>query len=277
MSKELQRQQRRLFLQAAGLTFVMVYLSVRAAGLLTGTVGAGITVVAVAVLAVHGVSTQRLLLPSGTRRLTWYDTPQLHRDLSLLCDRAGLRNVPPVYLIPSRHSIAFTTGVGTGAFLVVSRGLMESLGPRELRAVLAHEVSHIRNHDLPLFALVGAMQRITRLVSSVLLVLVLVGFPLLVMGLLVLPARALLYLGVVPLVSVFAQMALLRTREFQADLGAVNLTGDPFALARALYTIDAQQRGLWELRWPAQMLRTHPSTRERIDRLRRLFRAEDGA
>ena len=270
MSKELQRLQRVLFVQTAVLAFVMVYLSVRAAQLLVGTVGAWITVAAVAVLAVHSVSTQRLLLPAGTRRLELSDAPELYWELSLLCNRAGLQNVPPVYLIPSRQALAFTTGVGSGAFLVVSRGLVDSLGSPELRAVLAHEVSHIRNHDLPLFALVGAMQRVTRLVAGVLLLLVLVGFPLLMMGLLVIPSRALLYLGVVPLVSLFTQMALLRTREFQADLGAADLTGDPIALARALHIIDSQQRGLWDLRRPAQMLRTHPGTGERIERLRRL-------
>jgi heat shock protein HtpX len=72
------------------------------------------------------------------------------------------------------------------------------------------------------------------------------------------------------------QLALSRTRELDADLGAVRLTGDPLGLAAALDKLERGGRGLWGWLFPTRrspepsVLRTHPNTRERVARLREL-------
>ena len=281
MSAELIRQRRLRLAQTAVLSGIVVWLASRAAAILMGPVGAWVALALVAGVTIHSLSSQRFLLPQGTRRVRWGDAPELHAALQDLVTRAGLESIPPVYVVPSQQPIALTTGWGDHTMLVVSTGLLQTLSWRELRAVLAHEIWHLRNHDLPLFAVVGAMQRVTRIVSGVLMVIVLMSFPLLLFGMAILPPQAMLYLGLVPLVSVFAQMALLRTREFQADLGAAELTGDPEALASALTRIERAQRPFWSMiatgtRGGAgggglgNLLRTHPTTQERIEHLRAL-------
>lgn len=278
MSTELLRQRRLRLAQTAVLAAAVVYLAARAATIIMGPVGAWIALVMVTGVTIHSVSNQRFLLPAGTRRLAWHEAPQLAAAVSDLANRAQLHRVPPLYIVPRRQPIALTTGWGDRAIMVVSEGLLHTLTMRELRAVIAHEIAHLRNHDLPLFALIGAMQQTTRIVSGILLVVVVVSFPLLLFGVAIVPPEALLYLGLVPLISVLAQMALLRTREFQADLVAAELTDDPAALASALLRIERAQRPFWGLLPTGtgdrgtlgRLLRTHPSTEERIAHLQAL-------
>ncbi|MEX2445051.1 MAG: M48 family metalloprotease [Alkalispirochaeta sp.] len=117
------------------------------------------------------------------------------------------------------------------------------------------------------------MQRITHAVSGILMMLVFFAFPLMVANQTVIAPSVVLYLSVVPLISLVAQLALLRTREFQADIGAVELTGDPAALASALRRLEEMQRPIFNIRsyhrdtGLSRLLRTHPTTEERIRRL----------
>lgn len=260
----------------------MVLLAARAAAIVVGPVVGWIIVILAPLIAVHSLSSSRLMLPAGTRRLHPAEAPQLFDMLQRLVRVAGLEHVPQIYVLPSGNGEALTTGIGRQARLLLSRGLLQALSNRELLAVMAHEVSHIRNLDLPLFAMAGAMQRLTRMITGFLTVLVIVFFPLILAGVPVVPLRALLYMAVAPLVTVLVQFALLRTREFQADIGAAELTGDPDALASALSKLDALHQPMWNLfiltgqRRSAlgELLRTHPSTAERIDRLRSLRRAD---
>ena len=279
MSVDYVRQRRLRLLQTVVLAGVMVYLAARAAAVVMGPMGAALALLLVAVVSMYSVTNQRVLFPMGTHLLRWSDAPGLYRQVQELAHRAGLDAAPALYVVPTREPVALTTGVGSGAVLVVSRGLLSILNERELRAVLAHELAHMRNHDLPLFALMGAMQRITRMVAGLLMMVVVFAFPLMLIGIAILPAEALLYLALVPLVSLFAQMALLRTREFQADLGAAEITGDPAALASALQRIERSRQPLWNVFIPtpgragrlAELLRTHPTTDERIQHLRALM------
>lgn len=256
----------------------MVVLAARAAAIVVGPFFGWMIVVIAPLITIHSLSGAQLMLPRGTRRLSFNEAPEMYHMLSDLIHRAGLERVPPVYLLPSGTAEALTTGVGDGVRMLLSRGILSTLSPRELRAVLAHEVSHIRNRDLPLFAMAGAMQRITRVIASFFSLLVILFFPLILAGVPVIPPRALLYMVAAPLVTVLVQFALLRTREFQADLAAAELTGDPQALASALGKLEAMHRPLWN--WYVvnggrrsvlgELLRTHPGTEERINRLRSL-------
>lgn len=281
MSHEVVRQKRIRIVQSVVLALVMLVLASRAVSVVLGPVAGWIAVALFGVLALRAATAQQFPFPRGTRRLEWHQAPQLYAELNELVRRAGLERVPPIYILPSYGGEALTAGVGQRSVIVLSHGLLNTLTPRELRAVLAHEVSHIRNHDLPLFAVMAAMHRITHAVSAMLMVLLVVAFPLVLFGAVALPGSALLYLGVVPLISLVAQFALLRTREFQADLGAVELTNDPDALASALGRLERLQRPVLQMLGLAgtrrsriaELLRTHPSTEERIERLEELRRS----
>ncbi|MCG8479743.1 MAG: M48 family metalloprotease [Spirochaetales bacterium] len=285
VSNEYLRQRRLRLLQTIFLAVVMIYLAARAASVVLGPVGGLLSLALIGTVTLAGVGSRRILLPNGTRKLAWYDAPEFHDHLRDLSERAGLEAVPPVFILPSERAEAMTTGVGGNTMILLSRGLLATLSMRELRTVVAHEIAHIRNRDLPLFAVVAAMQRVTRLVAGALGIILIVTFPLLFFGTTLLPPAALLYLGVVPVISLLVQFALLRTREFQADLGAVELTGDPAALASALARLDHVHRPLWSVivmggtRRSAlsELLKTHPSTAERIERLRDLARDVEAA
>jgi heat shock protein HtpX len=278
MSREFSRQRRLRLIQTLVLLGIIVYLAVRAAQIIVGPSGAWITLALIAGISLFSLGNQRLTLPAGSRKLSEQEAPAFFTELRELAERANIESVPTVYVIPSANPEALTTGIGSNTLMIVSTGLLQILGRRELRAVMAHELSHVRNHDLTLFALVAAMQQVTRIVAGVIMAIVVVGLPMLLLGRLVLPVEAILYLGFVPLVSLFAQLALLRTREFQADLGAAELTGDPEALAAALSRIEHTRQPLWNsfIRNGTQqskmsdLLKTHPTTEERIERLRSL-------
>lgn len=168
-----------------------------------------------------------------------------------------------------------TTGVGERSLILLSQGVIDSLPLGEIRSVLAHEVSHIKNFDLPLFAVIGAMHQITHAVSGILMMLLFLTFPAVLLGGATVPPVVLLYLGIVPLISLISQLALLRTREFQADLGSVELTREPQALASALTRLEGMHRRGLRVFGPggtrrsrlAELLRTHPTTEERVRRL----------
>jgi heat shock protein HtpX len=279
VAREYRHQKVLRLVQTVLLTAGMVFLAARAATIVVGPVLGWVMVATAPAITLHALIGQRLLLPAGTRALHPREAPEVYRLLRDLVARAGLKRVPPVYLLPGGQAEALTTGVGEGTRLLLSRGIFARLSTRELGAVLAHEVSHIRNLDLPLFAMVSAMQRITRLIAGLFSVLVIIFFPLILAGVPVIPPRALLYMAVAPIMTVLVQFALLRTREFQADLGAAELTGDPEALASALVKLEYLRRPFWNLLTGTgqrssrmgELLRTHPGTEERVERLRELM------
>ncbi len=270
MHQEIRRQRTYRALQSVVLVGALVFLSARAIAVLFGPVAGWVT----ALTAIVGVSLRlrraQVHLPpnayhAGPRRF-----PELHDALVVLARRAGLPSTPGLYFLDRPEVTAFATGVGDEAKIVVSRGLLSVLSIREIIGVLAHEIAHIRNHDLYLFTIVETVRRLTRGVAVVLALLIVVAFPLVVFGSVTLPTNAFLYVSIIPLVSLVAQFALLRTREFQADIGAVELTGDPRALAAALGRLDAYGPGFLTsgAQDPiVQLFRTHPSTSERIARL----------
>lgn len=202
--------------------------------------------------------------------------PGLHEAVQVLARRAGLRSVPMLFYVPSRLPNAFAAGRGADTALAVTDGLLRTLSAREVVAVLAHEVSHIRAGDTRVMSLSDAVSRFTQLLAFLGVLSIFITVPYTLGG----DARLLVISFVLmaqPYVMTLLQLALSRSREFEADLEAAGLTGDPEGLASALERLEAAVGPIWERtmlprgRFPDPLLlRTHPSTAERARRLREL-------
>lgn len=230
---------------------------------------------AVVLLVVQPVrSTTLLRALYGAVPLSPAEAPGLHALARELTRRAGLDRVPPLLYIPRRELIALSTGWGRDTAIALSDGMLRTLPGRELAAVMAHEISHLRARDIRILRLAEAAGRLTRMVSMFGLLLIAFYLPAAAMMGAEMPYGALLLLVVAPVVSDLMMLKLSRTREFAADAGAAELTGDPAGLIAALERIEALQGGIWERlsRAPAwlRLIRTHPTTEERIARLREL-------
>lgn len=218
-----------------------------------------------------------LLSAYGARRLSGRDFPEGVVMLAELARRAGLPRAPVLHYVPSRLPNAFAIGSPEDSAVCVSDGLLRLLNRRELAGVLAHEVSHIANRDLWIMGLADAMSRAVSLASWFGQLLLLLNLPLFLSGAAFLPWHIPLLLVFSPTIMALMQLALSRTREFDADRGAAELTGDPAGLAAALKKLEQRTGRFWEdmflpgRRIPEpSLLRTHPPTEVRIARLRKL-------
>jgi heat shock protein HtpX len=205
----------------------------------------------------------------GAVRLSPTQAPELFALLAVLARRAGMQHPPDLYLVPSPILQAMAAGRREAPVIAVTLGLLRALPQRELAAVLAHEIAHIRHGDLLVLRLATAAATLTHAMAS-LGVLVLLAF---------LPALwttgtapspwVVVLLTAAPLLSDLLTLSLSRRRELLADAGAVELTGDVKALTQALARIWRLQGDDWERlaargpRW-LKWLRTHPTVEERI-------------
>ncbi len=216
-----------------------------------------------------------ILRAHRARRLDPREIPRLYAATKKLAQRAGLAFTPSLYLNHGGPVNAFTVGEGRHAAIAVSGSLIRNLNQREIEAVLAHEISHIRDNDTRVMGFAVMVGRLTSMLSLFGQVLLFINLPLLLLGEHTISWLFILMLIIAPTISMLMQLTLSRTREYQADLGAAELTGDPGALASALIKIEqAQQRffnrTFWPLKqWPAQseIWRTHPPTLKRVRRL----------
>ncbi|MCX7643896.1 MAG: zinc metalloprotease HtpX [Rhodobacteraceae bacterium] len=222
-----------------------------------------------------------LLRGYRARRLTPRDWPEGFALLETLAARAGLPRLPELWYVPSSLPNAFAMGRPEESAVCLTDGLLRLLHPRELAGVLAHEIAHIAHRDLWLMGVADAMSRLVSLASWFGQILLLVNLPLLVTGAVTIPWIVPLALIFSPTIMAILQLALSRRREFDADLGAARLTGDPEGLASALARLERRTGRFWEemflpgRRIPEpSLLRTHPPTEERIERLLALRRTE---
>ena len=217
-----------------------------------------------------------LRLYSG-RPLRPEQAPDLYALLQELCRRAGLERCPSLWYVRSSMLNAFAVGTRDDAAIAVTDGLLRRLSARELAGVLAHELSHIRNNDLWLMNLADLVGRMTRAMTFMGLVLLVLGLPLWLAGGGGPPLLLILLLIFAPQITLLLQLALSRAREFDADLDAAGITRDADGLASALLKLEHYQRGFFErLLLPGQrapepsLLRTHPPTEQRVARLQAL-------
>jgi heat shock protein HtpX len=204
------------------------------------------------------------------------DNSQLSSLVDVLSYRAGLQQRPNLYVVPSMTLNAFAVGSRQNSAIAVTEGLLRRLTLAETAGVLAHEVAHIRNNDLLVMGMADVITRILQLMSYVALGLALYNVLALLMGEDPISWWAVLCLYLAPALSSMLQLRLSRSREFLADADAAELTGDPSALASALRRLEPYTGRFWEdLMFPVparrvpqpSLLRSHPDTEDRIERL----------
>lgn len=212
-----------------------------------------------------------LMKLSGARPVSRLQAPELYRTVETLAQRAELETMPALYSLPTRQPNALAVGSREEPIIGISNGLLQLLNQRELAGVLAHEISHLRNGDLRVMQLAELVSRLTNSLSLFGQILLLLNLPLLLFSEQSINWLPVLILIFAPQVSTLAQLGLSRVREFNADLGAAALTGDPHGLAVALQKIERQVSGFFRRLLPVyympNWLRTHPATSERVRRL----------
>lgn len=203
--------------------------------------------------------------------------PAGYRLVDELAARAGLPATPKLHVIPSKVLNAFAVGRREDSAIAVTDALLRTMTLRELAGVLAHEMTHIVNEDIKVMSLADMVSRLTSALSMAGIFAILFNISgffghISWLGILAMVAS--------PTVGGLLQLALSRTREFDADYGAALLTGDPDGLASALVKLEQTQNRLWESmvlpggRIPdPSVLRTHPQTVQRVARLRALKEA----
>jgi heat shock protein HtpX len=203
--------------------------------------------------------------------------PELYELFRGLASRAQLSHEPVLYYVPTRQLNAFAVGGERGTAVAVTDGLLRMMSERELAGIFAHELSHLRFGDTQLMALGQVFSRMTAAMSQVGQFLLILSLPAALMGAPFISFGGLLVLLLAPLACTLLQLALSRSREFNADLGAIEITGDPAGLASGLEKLEQAQRSSWFERlfrayrvMEPNVLRTHPATEERIERLRQM-------
>ncbi len=219
------------------------------------------------------VSPALLLRIHGAQKLPWQMAPDLFRLTERLAKRAHLAHVPQLYYLPSSSMNAFTTGSGHNAVIALSAGLLQQLNFKQIIGVIAHEMSHIRHKDMRILGFVATFSELARTLALVGLIMLLLSLPSIVMGTITIGLIPLLLMVFTPMISALIELAIMRNREFDADISAAELLGDPRPLIEALAILD-QQASSWEryfaIERPNRLFNTHPETKERIRRLAEL-------
>jgi heat shock protein HtpX len=177
--------------------------------------------------------------------------PQFYGMIRELAQRANLP-MPRVYLIDEAQPNAFATGRNPEhAAVAATTGILHLLSARELRGVMAHELTHVRHRDILISTISATM---AGAISA------LANFAMFfggrdADGRRSNPLASLAVALLAPLAASLIQMAISRAREFEADRGGAEISGDPNALADALTKIDAYARGI-----PMQTAEEHPAT-----------------
>ena len=223
-------------------------------------------------------------VPVAESHLSAADKQRYEAIVRELATAAGMP-MPALYVTPDRQPNAFATGRNPQhAAVAVTQGILDILDWDELRGVLAHEISHVGNRDILIGSVAAAVATGISFIANMAMWGAMFGgsndddAPN--------PIVFLLTIIVAPLAAALLQMALSRSREFEADRSGARLIGDGEALARALLKLEAGARAIPMPVQPAQaqkyivnpltgqkiqfanLFTTHPPTQERVGRLR---------
>lgn len=218
-------------------------LLVAVGGILGGQTGLLLALVLAVVLnvGVFWFSDRIALRANGARPLRPGEMPELERIVRDLAGRAGIP-MPSVHIIERPEPNAFATGRGPGhAAVAVTRGILEVMDERQLRGVLAHEISHITNRDMLVGTVAATIGAAISYLGNMALWSSMFGgsddddvpAPILLLGAIL-----------APIAATIIQLAVSRDREYGADRSGALLTHDPEGLASALERLDAVSQQL---------------------------------
>src|SRR2546426_11208138 len=218
------------------------------------------------------------------RPVTREELPRAYETVERLTQRIGLP-MPKIYVIPTDSPNAFATGRNPQhASVAVTQGILNLLTDEELEGVLAHELGHVNNRDILISSVAATLAgAITMLANMGKWAMIFGGY-----------GRdrddrgggglaGLLMLIVAPIAAALIQLAVSRSREYQADATGAHFTGNPYALASALQKLDAYSKRVPLVATPStahlfiiqpflgmnfgRLFSTHPPIAKRIERL----------
>lgn len=215
--------------------------------------------------------------------VTESELPEVYTIVRNLANRAGLP-MPEIYVTPSDQPNAFATGRNPAhAKVAVTEGILRTLSARELEGVLAHEMAHVRNHDILIGSMAAMMAGVITWIANILQWGMIFG------------ERDrdgnngiadLAAIILAPIAATIIQLAISRSREYKADAVGAKLVGDGNPLADALERLEAYSGRIpgnvnpaaahmfivnpLHGRDLAQLFSTHPPMQERIRRLREM-------
>jgi heat shock protein HtpX len=215
--------------------------------------------------------------------VTREELPRAYQIVERLTQRVGLP-MPKIYVIPTDSANAFATGRNPAhASVAVTQGILNLLNDEELEGVLAHELGHVRNRDI-------LISSIAATVAGAITMLAQMGKFAMIFGGMQRDDRdrgggiaALLMLILAPIAAMLIQLAVSRSREYEADSTGAHFTGNPYALASALAKLDAYSKRVPMVATPStahlfiiqpllgmnfgSLFATHPPIAKRIERL----------
>jgi heat shock protein HtpX len=226
------------------------------------------------------------IMSSGAKPVSREELPRVYQIVERLCAKTGLP-MPKIYVIPTNSPNAFATGRNPDhASVAVTAGILDLLSDDELEGVLAHELGHVRNRDILISSIAATFAGAVTILARM------AGWAAMFGG----GGRdrdrdggggilgALFMMILAPLAALLIQMAVSRSREYQADATGAHFTGNPGALASALSKMESYAKRAPMQSSPAtahmyiiqpmlggmsfgSLFSTHPPTAERIARL----------
>ncbi len=218
------------------------------------------------------------------RPVTREELPRAYQAVERLTQRIGIP-MPKMYVIPTDSPNAFATGRNPKhASVAVTQGILDLLNDEELEGVLAHELGHVNNRDILISSIAATIAGAITYIGYM-------GRWAMFFGGMDSDNRdrggglgALLMLIVAPIAATLIQLAVSRSREYQADASGAHFTGNPYALASALQKLDAYSRRRPMVATPStahlfiiqpllggmsfgNLFSTHPPIAKRIERL----------
>lgn len=268
----------KVFVLMAGLTALLAALG-QAIGGQSGFVMA-LGIAGVMNFVAYFASAQIALRAYGARVVTAQQAPRLYAMVDRLRQRAGLP-MPTVAVAPHAQPNAFATGRNPEhAVVCVTQGLLNTVTEAELEGVLAHELAHVQHRDMLLMTVAATL---AAAISHLAYVAMFMGGRNDDEG--GNPIAGLLMIILAPIGAMLIQFAIGRQREFKADAGGAQISGQPLALASALKKLDAAAHQVPMRVEPAmaplaqvnplaahgrgvlKLFSTHPPTAERVARL----------
>jgi heat shock protein HtpX len=220
------------------------------------------------------------------QEITEQSHPAIFGIVRDLAQRTGLP-MPRVYMIPSEQPNAFATGRNPEhAAIAMTDGIIRTLSSDELRGVLAHELAHVQHRDILIGTVAATMAGAISMLATMAQWAMIFGGGRSSDNERGNPIGSLLMIILAPIAAMLIQMAISRSREFEADRGGAEIAGNPLSLANALRKLEAKAETVPMNATPAtahmfivnplrgggmlSLFSTHPPMEERIARLEQM-------